>query len=164
MNVARTLRKPAVPRSQKRRRIRRIKRSFHVFLLLVCLISGCAFIYWTIQGIGMLWHKWGAALVEAGWTWIISRPSSEQFMWLNRIGWGATGIGMAASLSVYIRKSPFAKWVALICFTYSYSFLCYIVWLVLRSFFDVSRLTENGLIGLAMLGYVWIVGQIRQSR
>lgn len=164
MNVARTLRKPAVPRSKKRRRIRKIKLFFQFLLLLVCLVSGCFFIYWTIQGVGILWHSWGSPVVDAGWTWIKAMPSSERFMWLNRVGWGATGIGFVTSWCLYTRPSPFAKWVTLVCFTYSYFFLCYIAWLVLRSFFDVSRWTENGLIGLAMLGYVWAVGQTRQSR
>lgn len=161
MNIARSLDKPAVPRSKKRRRVRRIKMTFRLFILLTCLVSAGFTFYWTTIGVGMLWHNWGSPAFETAWTWLEGLSSAERFMWLNRLGWGAVVIGLLTSLWVYMRESRFSKWVAIVCFTYSYGFLWHTAWLVLKSFFDMGGWTENGLIGAAVLGYVSIIAQTR---
>lgn len=164
MNIARSLDKPPVPRSKKRRRVRRIKFAFRVFVLLACLLSAGFALYWTIIGIGTLWRVWGAPAVSTTWLWLESMSSAERFMWLNRFGWGAVGFGLLTSIWAYAKGARFAKWAALACFTYTYAFLWYTLWLVMQSFFDMNGWTENGLIGLAVLSYVYFVGQTRVSR
>lgn len=158
MNIAHSLNKPAVPRGKKRRRVRRLKFAFRLFVLLVFLVSAGFAAYWTFVGVGMLWRTWAAPVIDTAWSWLHNLSSAERFMWLNHIGWGAVGIGILTSFWVYVRKSRFAKWVTLICFTYTYAFLWYVLWLALQSFFDMNGWTENGLIGLAVISYVCIIG------
>lgn len=164
MNIARSLDKPVVPRSKKRRRTRRLKTAFHVFIFVAFLVSAGIMFYWTAVGIGMLWHMWGLPAYDTVSGWLLGLSSAERFMWLNRLGWGAVSIGLLTGLWVYKRPSRFARWVTIICFTYCYIFLWYGLWLVSQSFFRMSGWTENGLIGLAILCFVYIISQTRMTR
>lgn len=160
MNIARSLEKP-VPRSKKRRRARRLKASFHFFVLLICLVSGGFALYWTVIGGGILWRLWGAPLYGQVSEWLFALSASERFMWLNRLGWGAVLLGMITAGYVCRRPSRLACWIAIGCFTYTYYFLAYVLWRVLHSFYEMSRWTENGLIGLAVLGFLCIISRTR---
>src|SRR5690625_213033 len=103
MNIARSLDKPPVTRSKRRRRVRRIQFAFRLFVLLVGLVSAGLAVYWTIIGVGMLWRVWGAPAVDTMWLWLESLSSAERFMWLNRLGWGAVGIGLLTSFWTYVK-------------------------------------------------------------
>lgn len=164
MNIARSLEKPPVPRSKKRRRVRRLKRLFNLFILILLIASASYAIYWAVIGFTMLWHEWGAPRFTALSRWLIGLSSAERFTWLNRFGWVSATIGMLTSLIVYRRPSRWACRLSVVCFTYSYVFLWYVLWLVWRSLFEMSSWTENGLIGLAVLCYVLIIRHVRLPR
>lgn len=164
MNIAHSLNKPDVPRSKKRRRKRRLKTSIQLFILAIFLVSAGYMFYWSVVGISMVWRDWGAPTYELASSWLHGLSSAERFMWLNRLGWGAVTAGVLTSLWVYKRSSRFARLLTIICFTYCYTFLWYVLWLISQSFFEMSAWTENGLIGVAILGFVYIIGQTRMHR
>ena len=157
MNIAQSLDKPLIPHSKKRRRLRRLKVFFNVLMLAFLIASAIYSIYWTGIGLSMVWHEWGAPLFLAASNWLLGLTSAEIFMWLNRLGWGSAVIGALACLLALRRPVRWAYWAAVVCFTYSYAFLWYVLWLVWRSLFDMGDWTENGIIGLAVLCYVIII-------
>lgn len=164
MNIARTLAKPAVSRGKKNRRRRRIRRAFNVAVLILLLSSAAFAAYWTVIGIGIVWRTLGSPALATTWAWLQGMTSAERFMWLNYVGWGAAGIGLLSSFWLYAHGTRWVKWLMLISFTYCYGFMWYIVWLAIESFIGMNGWTANGLLGFAVISYVWIVSHTGMSK
>lgn len=164
MNIAQSLDKPLVSRSKKRRRVRRLKVFFNLLMLALLIASATYAIYWTVIGLSMLWHAWGAPIFLAVSGWLFGLTPAELFMWMNRLGWGSAVIGASACFIILRWPVRWVYGVAVVCFTYSYAFLWYALWLVWRSLFEIGAWTENGIIGLAVLCYVIIMRHSRLQR
>lgn len=164
MNIARSLERPAVPRSKKRRRMRRMKLISRLFVGLGCALAIAYACYWTALGIRMLWTNWVFPTAVSAWEAFEQMPSSERYMWIRQLGWAAVAIGVPACWWACRRESRLAHYVTLVCFTYSYAFLSHASWLVLKSFFEMSRWSECAFIGGAVIGFFVLVRKARFPR
>lgn len=161
MNIARSLPKPAVTRSMRKRRARRIKFAFRLFVCLICMASACYALYWTAVGAFRLFNVWFVPSAVHIWHLLLRLSPGERFALFSRVTWVATVVGLFASVVLMYRVARWANWVAFACFACCYAFLWHVLWLVLRSFIDLAAYVENGLIGCALVLFVYTVQRFR---